>query len=160
MAYTDPKYDAILQYNLGDMLAATAYSVAATGSHYACGGRNSHFRCRDRAVILGVTVVGASGGSVGGTVTLKIARLIAGGSESLQTAKSINASKTTSFLGNVEEINCTTSPITVESFGDVVYLTAESTTLADKCANLSNIVWRYRLLPKTTTDETHDKQLG
>jgi hypothetical protein len=160
MAYTDPKYDAILQYQLGEMISSSCYSVAATGSHYATGGRSSAFRCRDRAVILGVTVIGSSGGSVGGTVSLKIARFIAGGSESLVTAKSVNASKTTSFLGNVEEINCTTSPITLESFGDQVYLVAESTTLADKCANLTNIIWRYRLLPKNTADSTHDSQLG
>lgn len=160
MAYTDPKYDAILSYQLGEMLAATGYSVGGSGSHYAVGGRSSAFRCRDRAVILGVTVIGRSGGSVGGTVSLKIARIVAGGSESLLTTKSIAASKTSSFLGNVEEINCTSTPITLESFGDQVYLTAESSTLADKCANLTNIVWRYRLLPRTTADDSHDKQLG
>lgn len=158
MAYTDPKYNTIQYYNLGDMAAATAYSVAGTGSHYAVGGRNSYFRCKDRAVVLGVTVIGASGGSVGGTVSLKIARLVAGGAESLMTAKSINASKTTSFLGNVEELACSANPVTVESFGDIVYLTAESSTLADKCANLTNIVWRFRLLPKTSADIEHDAQ--
>lgn len=158
MAYNDPKYTVIHQQMLGEMLVATGYSVPATASMYACGGRTSQFRCRDRAVVLGVTVVGGSGGSAGGTVSLKIARLVAGGSESLMTAKSIMASKTASFLGNVEEITCSLNPITLESFGDCVYLTAESTTLADKCANLTNIVWRYRLLPKSTTDITHDAQ--
>jgi hypothetical protein len=158
MAYSDPKYDVILSQPLGEMLAATGYSVPATASMYACGGRTSQFRSRDRCVVLGVTVVGGSGGSVGGTVSLKIARLIAGGSESLMTAKSITASKTSSFLGNVEDLACSLNPITLESFGDSVYLTAESTTLADKCANLTNIVWRYRLLPKTTADVSHDSQ--
>ena len=158
MAYNDPSYTATRDFILGEMLAATAYSVAATASHYAVGGRNSHFRVRDRCVVLGVTVIGASGGSVGGTVSLKIARVIAGAAEVLMTGKSVNASKTTSFLGNVEEINCTTNPITLESMGDCVYLTCESTTLADKCANLANIVWRYRLLPRTNTDVTLDNQ--
>lgn len=158
--YDNPRYNIIQQYALGEMAAATAYSVPATASMYAVGGRTSQFRCRDRCVILGVTVIGASGGSVGGTVSLKIARLIAGGSESLMTGKSVNASATSSFLNNVEEINCTTSPITLESFGDSVYLTAESSTLADKCANLKNIIWRYRLLPTQANDATHNKALG
>lgn len=159
MAYTDPKYDVIQAYRLGEMIASSAYSVGATGSHYATGGRSNAFRCRDRAVVLGVTVIGASGGSVGGTVSLKIARFIAGAAESLMTAKSINASKTTSFLGNVEDLACSLNPITLESFGDQVYLTAESTTLADKCANLTNIIWRYRLLPKATADNAFDQQM-
>ena len=159
MAYNDPVYTVVKEFQLGEMVASSGYSVAATASHYAVGGRSSAFRTRDRCVVLGVTVIGASGGSVGGTVSLKIARLIAGGSQSLMTAKSINASATTSFLGNVEEIVCSTNPITLESFGDQVYLVAESQTLADKCANLSNIVWRYRLLPKTAADVTLDNQL-
>lgn len=158
MSYTDPKYNTIQYFQLGEMLAATGYSVAATASMYAVGGRTSQFRCRDRCVVLGVTVVGGSGGSVGGTVSLKIARLIAGGSESLMTAKSINASKTSSFLGDVFDIACSLNPITLESFGDSVYLTAESSTLADKCANLTNIVYRFRLLPKTSADIEHDSQ--
>ena len=159
--YNDPKYTVVHDIQLGEMAAATAYSVAGSGSHYAVGGRNAYFRTRDRAVVLGVAVIGASGGSVGGTVSLKIARLIAGGTQSLMTGKSINASKTSSFLGNVEEINCTTTPITLESFGDAVYLVAESSTLADKCANLTNIIWRYRLLSSSaTTDDTLNKQLG
>lgn len=158
MAYNDPIYSVVLEKNAGEMLAATAYSVPATASQYAVGGRFPNFRCRDRCVVLGVTVVGASGGSQGGTVSLKIARLVSGGSESLMTAKSINASKTSSFLGNVEDITCSANPITLESFGDQVYLTAESSTLADKCANLSNVVWRYRLLPVVGTDITHDAQ--
>lgn len=159
MSYTDAKYNTIHQFQLGEMLVATAYSVPASASMYACGGRTSQFRSRDRCVVLGVTVIGASGGSVGGTVSLKIARLIAGGSESLQTAKSINASKTSSFLNNVEELSCSLNPITLESFGDSVYLTAESSTLADKCANLTNIIWRYRLLPITGIDSSHDQQI-
>lgn len=159
MSYNDPNFTTIKDFALGEMAAATGYSVAASASHYAVGGRASYFRTRDRAVVLGVTVIGASGGSVGGTVSLKIARLIAGGSESLMTAKSINASKTSSFLGNVEDIACSLNPITLESFGDAVYLTAESSTLADKCANLTNIIWRYRLLPKSTADNSVDSQL-
>jgi hypothetical protein len=159
MAYNDPNYTVVHALPLGEMLAATAYSVPASASMYACGGRTSQFRTRDRCVVLGVTVIGGSGGSVGGTVSLKIARLIAGGSESLMTGKSINASKTSSFLGNVEEIACSLNPITLESFGDSVYLTAESSTLADKCANLTNIIWRYRLLPKSTADNSLDSQI-
>ena len=159
MAYNDPVYTVVKEFTLGEMVSSSGYSVAATASHYAVGGRSSAFRTRDRCVVLGVTVIGASGGSVGGTVSLKIARFVLGAAESLMTGKSINASKTTSFLGNVEEIVCSTNPITLESFGDQVYLTAESSTLADKCANLSNIVWRYRLLPKTAADVTLDNQL-
>lgn len=159
MAYTDSSYTTIHKESAGEMLAATAYSVPATASQYAVGGRFPNFRTRDRCVVLGVTVIGASGGSVGGTVSLKIARLIAGGSESLMTGKSINASKGASFLNNVEEIACSLNPITLESMGDQVYLTAESSTLADKCANLSNIIWRYRLLPRTSLDNSLDSQL-
>lgn len=159
MAYNDPVYTVVKEFQLGEMVSSSGYSVAGTGSHYAVGGRSSAFRTRDRCVVLGVSVIGASGGSVGGTVSLKIARLIAGGSQSLMTAKSINASATTSFLGNVEEIVCSTNPITLESMGDQVYLVAECQTLADKCANLTNIIWRYRLLPKTDSDVTLDNQL-
>ena len=158
MAYTDPQYNAVLSQQTVEMLAASSYSVPATASMYACSGRLVAFRSRDRCVVLGVTVRGASGWSVGGTVSLKIARLVAGGAESLMTGKSINASKTTSFLGNIEEITCSANPITLESFGDMVYLTAESSTLADKCANLTNVYWRYRLLPITGLDVTLDEQ--
>lgn len=158
MAYNDPMYTVVQSHQNGEMAAATSYSVPATASMYAVGGRPAAFRTRDRAVVLGVTVIGASGGSVGGTVSLKIARLVLGGAESLMTGKSINASKTTSFLGNVEEIACSLNPITLESFGDMVYLTAESSTLADKCANLTNIIWRYRLLPRTGLDNSLDEQ--
>ena len=159
MAYNDPVYTVVKEFTLGEMISSSGYSVAGSGSHYAVGGRSSAFRTRDRCVVLGVAVIGASGGSVGGTVSLKIARLIAGGAQSLMTGKSVNASATTSFLGNVEQISCTTNPITLESFGDQVYLVAESSTLADKCANLTNIVWRYRLLPQTAADVTLDNQL-
>jgi len=158
MAYNDPKFTVVHNHVVGETPVASAYSVPATASLYKVEGRSSHFRCRDRAVVLGVTVIGASGGSSGGTVSLKIARLVLGGSESLMTAKSINASAGASFLGNVEELTCSLNPITLESFGDCVYLTAESSTLADKCANLTNIVWRYRLLPKSTADITLDAQ--
>lgn len=159
MAYNDPSYTVVKEFQLGQMIASSAYSVGGSGSHYAVGGRSSAFRTRDRCVILGVTVIGASGGSVGGTVSLKIARVVAGGNESLMTGKSVNASLTASFLNNVEEIVCSTNPITLESFGDQVYLTCESSTIADKCANLTNIIWRYRLLPKTAADVTLDNQL-
>lgn len=158
MSYTDPKYNTIQTFCLGETNAASGYSVAGAGSHYISVGRSSAFRSRDRCVVLGVTVIGASGGSVGGTVSLKIARVIAGGNESLMTAKSINASATTSFLANVEDLACSLNPITLESFGDRVYLTAESSTLADKCANLTNILWRFRLLPLASADVSHDKQ--
>lgn len=158
--YNDPTYTVVREAALGEMAAATGYSVPATASMYACGGRTSQFRTRQRCVVLGVTVIGGSGGSVGGTVSLKIARLVAGGAESLMTGKSVNASKTTSFLGNVEEITCSLTPITLESIGDCVYLTAESSTLSDKCANLTNIIWRYRLLPNAAgaQDITLDAQ--
>lgn len=158
MAYSDPSYNVIQNLTEGETNAASAWSVGGSGSHYASSGRNAYFRCRDRAVVLGVTVIGASGGSVGGTVTLKIARKVAGGSESLQTGLSITASKTSSFLGKITDFQCSANPVTVESFGDIVYLTAESSTLSDKCANLTNIVWRYRLLPLTSADVSHDKQ--
>ena len=159
MSYSDSNYTTVKELQLGEMAAATAYSVAGSGSHYAVGGRLSYFRTRDRAVVLGVTVIGASGGSVGGTVSLKIARMIAA-TESLMTGKSVNASATSSFLGNVEDLTCSLNPITLESFGEKVYLVCESSTLADKCANLTNIIWRYRLLTKQTTDNTLDSQLG
>ena len=159
MAYNDPTYTTVKEYIVGETTVASCYSVGATASHYLSAGRNAYFRSRDRCVVLGVTVIGASGGSVGGTVSLKIARLVAGGNESLMTVKSINASAGASFLGNVEEIVCSTNPITLESFGDRCYLTAESSTLADKCANLTNIIFRYRLLPKTAADVTLDNQL-
>lgn len=158
--YDNPRYNVILSHSEGQTTTAVAWSVPATASMYATTGRTSVFRVRDRCVILGVSVVGASGGSVGGTVSLKIARLVLGGAESLMTGKSIMASLTSSFLGNLEHIDCSLNPITLESFGDVVYLTAESSTLADKCANLSNITWRYRLLPPASgaLDISHDTQ--
>lgn len=159
MGYSDSNYTTVKEMQLGEMIASSAYSVGGSGSHYAVGGRSSYFRTRDRAVILGCAVIGASGGSVGGTVSLKIARLVSGGSQSLMTAKSINASKTTSFLGRVFDFACSLNPITLESYGDAVYLVAESSTLADKCANLTNVIWRYRLLPKQTLDNTLDSQL-
>ena len=160
MAYDDSNFTTVHALQLGEMLPATAYSVPATASMYACGGRTSAFRSRDRCVVLGVTIIGASGGSVGGTVTLKIARFVAGAAQSLMTAKRINASKTTSFLGRVFDFQCSLNPITLESMGDQAYLVAESSTLADKCANLSNIIWRYRLLPNLTADNSLDTILG
>lgn len=159
MAYNDSNFTTVHKESAGEMLAATAYSVAGSGSGYATGGRFAAFRTRDRCVVLGVTVIGASGGSVGGTVSLKIARKVAGGNESLMTAKSINASKTTSFLGRVFDFQCSLNAITLESFGDQVYLTAESSTLADKCANLTNILWRYRLLPNLSPDNSLDSEI-
>lgn len=154
--YNDPTFTAVREWAVGENPAGSAYSVPSSASMYKAAEHTSQFRSAQRCVVLGVTVIGASGGSVGGTVSLKIARLIAGGAESLMTGKSINASKTTSFLGNVEQILCTQNPITLESFGDCVYLVAESSTLADKCANLTNICWRYRLLPSAAADPTLD----
>jgi hypothetical protein len=93
--------------------------------------------------------VTGSGGSVGGNNTIAVCRVDATGTSSIFQAQTCTIQKTTSAAGDVFDISLTT-PMTLSSIKEMAALAMGAATLADKGGVLSDVIWRYRLLPKLT----------
>lgn len=122
-------------------LAGTISTAAVTSAYI-----GSTLKVRDKCVVLGATVIVGSGGSAAGTQTLAIALVAAGGTIlSTKQALSLTSSAGASAADDVHDISMTT-PFTLASIGDAAVITGNAASL-DKCVVLSDIIWRYRILP-------------
>jgi hypothetical protein len=122
-------------------------SVSAVGTAFI----NSTLKVYSKALVLGCTVLVASGASVGGAVTLGISR----GGSSAQVF-SIVVSATTSCAGDVHDLSLTTG-LTLTSISEFVTVDLETAlTLADRGLVLQDIIWRYRMLPQDIPECAND----
>jgi len=113
-------------------------SASAVGTSFI----NSTLNVYNKALVLGCTVVVASGASVGGAVTLGISR---GGSSAEGFVVTLSA--TTSAAGTVFDMSLATG-LTLLSIGEFVSVDLETAlTIADRGCVLRDIIWRYRILP-------------
>ncbi len=141
MHYDNPNFLVIRQQAAAGALSATAASTAFVGTT---------LRVYTKAAVLGVTIVMGSGASVGGNNTLAICRIVGTGTTaSIFQAQTCTISKTTSAAGEVFDISLTT-PMTLGSIGDKAVVAAGAATLADVGGVISDVIWRYRILPKLT----------
>lgn len=120
---------------------AGTISAGTSGSEMA----GSTLRTYTKSLVVGVTIIGASGGSVGGSVSIGVCRVLAGTRSCMQT-EVVTYDKGASALNTVTHISLTEG-FTVTSAGDHAVLTETSATLADKCIVLKDVIWRYRILP-------------
>lgn len=122
-------------------LAGTISTAAATSTYI-----GSSLKVRDKCVVLGATVRVGSGGSAAGTQTLAIVKTDVLGTILTTWQKySLTSSAGASALADVYDISLS-SPFTLESIGVAAGITGNAASL-DKIVVLSDIIWRYRMLP-------------
>lgn len=124
-----------------------ANSASAVGTSFI----NSTLNVYSKALVLGCTMVVASGGSVGGAVTLGISR---GGSSAEKFLVTISAGA--SALDQVIDMSLATG-LTLLSITEFVTIDAETAlTLADRGAVFKDFIWRYRMLPQDIPENAND----
>ena len=124
-----------------DAYLAGTISASASGTDFI----GSTLRTYTKSLILGVTIIGASGGSVGGSVSIGVCRNVSG-TRSLMQTEIVTYDKGASALNTVTNISLT-SGFTLSSAGSYAVLIETSATLADKSIVLKDVIWRYRILP-------------
>lgn len=125
-----------------ERVLSAAISTAAVTSCYV----GSTLKIRDKCVVLGATMRVGSGGSAAGTQTLAICKIASLGTIlSTKQVLSLTSSAGASALNDVYEISMTT-PFTLASIGEMAAISGNAASV-DKCVVLSDVIWRYRLLP-------------
>lgn len=140
MHYDNPNFLVVRTREMVGAFSASALSTAFAGTT---------LKVYTKCAVLGVTFITASGGSVGGVNTIAVARIDASGTASIFQKQSCTIQKTTSAAGDVFDISLTT-PMTLSSIKEMAALAVGGVTLADLGGVLSDVIWRYRLLPKAT----------
>ena len=136
-----PNYDHPNFLVIRDKHLSGAISAAGLGSAYV----GSSLKVYTKALILGCTVRVGSGGSAAGTNSLKVARIGEAGTISNMQVSTITTSAGASAAGDVWDISLTAG-FTVHSLGEAAAVVGVAASL-DKVFVLSDVVWRYRLLP-------------
>ena len=137
-----PKYDHPNHVVIRDKhVTAAGISAGAVQSGYI----GSTLRTRNKAVVVGCAFRVGSGGSAAGSNSIAIARVLAGGSKSSWQVLTIAMSAGASAAGDCYDISLV-SAMTIASLGDCALLRPNAASL-DKVAVLTDIVWRYRILP-------------
>ena len=145
-----PKYDHPNHVVIRDKhITAAGISATAVQSGYI----GSTLRTRNKAVVVGCAFRVGSGGSAAGTNSIAIARILAGGSKSSWQVSTIAMSAGASAAGDVYDISLV-SAMTIASLGDCALLRPNAASI-DKVAVLTDIVWRYRILPGGDDELTH-----
>jgi len=122
-------------------LSGTISTAAATSTYI-----GSTLKIRDKCVVLGATCRVGSGGSAAGTQTLAIVKLDSLGTIlSTKQVHSLTSSAGASALNDVYDISLA-SPFTLASIGEMAGITGNAASL-DKIVVLSDVIWRYRVLP-------------
>jgi len=125
-------------------ITATGISAAAAGSEYV----TTTFRVRNSSVVVGCAFRIGSGGSAAGTNSISVARINAAGTRStwqtLTFAGSAGASGASAGR-NTFDISLI-SAMTLTSIGDAAVLLGNAAS-TDKMVVLSDVIWRYRVLP-------------
>lgn len=140
-AYDHPNFLIIRERQLGrDDMGISSGSV---GQAYS----GSTLRTYQKAEVIGVTIVLASGGSAQGSNSLKVQRNALTNWQVL----TYQASADASAAGDVVDISLT-SPMTLTSVGDFACLEGNAASL-DKVNVIRHVIWRYRILPHELTDK-------
>jgi hypothetical protein len=136
-----PKYDHPNHVVIREKHVTGALSCTAVASGYI----GSTLRTRNKSVIVGCAFRVQSGGSAAGSNSFKVNRINAAGTTSTWQVLTTASSAGASAAGDVYDISLA-SALTVHSIGEGVELSGNAASL-DKVAVLSDVIWRYRVLP-------------
>lgn len=130
--YDHPEFTVVREVALSGNISCAAATSAFVGSS---------LKVRTKAIVLGCTFRVGSAGSATGSNSFKIARIDTSGTISNMQVLTLTAP----VAGQVIDISMT-SGFTVTSMGEAAALVGNAAS-ADKIPVLSDIIWRYRLLP-------------
>lgn len=133
--YDHPEFSVIREKHY-----AAAMSVSAVGTAYA----GSTLRVYTKCAVVGVWYRVGSGGSASGTNSLIVGRVQAAGTFSTYQVATTPMSAGASAAGDASYISLS-SPMTLVSAGEWAALGCNAASV-DKCAVMSDIIWRYRVL--------------
>lgn len=136
MRYDHPNY-LIQREALKEPHAGAITAAAATG-----GLVGSTFRTYAKAVVFGVAAICSAAGS-GGTGKIVVGRVQGVGNTASLTAYTLS---NVTLAANAQTSMTFSSPLTLASFGDCVFLHGSASAATD-VAELGAVIWRYRLLP-------------
>lgn len=137
-----PKYDHPNHVVIRDKHVTGALSVATAVDSAFVG---TTLRSRNKAVIVGVAFRVGSGGSAAGSNSFKVTRINTAGTVSTWQVLTQLISAGASALGETYDISLV-SAMTVHSLAEGAVLVGQAASL-DKIPVLSDVVWRYRILP-------------
>lgn len=137
-----PRYDAPNHVVIRDKHITGALSVATAVDSAFVG---TTLRTRNKAVIIGCAFRVGSGGSAAGSNSFKVSRINTNGVVSTWQVLTQLISAGASALGKTYDISLV-SALTVNSLAEGAVLIGQAASL-DKIPVLSDVVWRYRILP-------------
>lgn len=137
-----PKYDHPNHVVIRDKHVTGALSVATAVDSAFVG---TTLRSRNKAVIVGVAFRVGSGGSAAGSNSFKVTRINTAGTVSTWQVLTQLISAGASAAGETYDISLV-SGLTVHSLAEGAVLVGQAASL-DKIPVLSDVVWRYRILP-------------
>lgn len=132
MDYSHPEFLIVRDGVLSGNISCAAATSAFVGSS---------LKVRTKAIVLGCTFRVGSAGSAAGSNSFKIARIDTSGTISNMQTKTLTAP----VAGDVIDMSLT-SGFTVHSLGEAAALVGNAAS-ADKIPVLSDVIWRYRILP-------------
>jgi hypothetical protein len=143
----DPRYPSGDGYDAPDYLVTRerwysgVYSCSTNASTYS----GPSLRTFTKALIIGATVRIGSGGSAAGSNSLSVVKVWPGGTISVAGTHVHAVEAGVSALNDIVEIPASTN-LTLESMGDCIMIKGEAASI-DKVAVLSDVIFRYKLLP-------------
>src|SRR5689334_22243821 len=149
-----PRYDHPNHVVIRDKHVTGALSVATAVDSAFVG---TTLRQRNKAVIVGVAFRIGSGGSAAGSNSFKVTRINTAGTVSTWQVLTQLISAGASAAGETYDISLV-SALTVASLAEGAVLVGQAASL-DKIPVLSDVVWRYRILPGGD-DEVTNATLG
>ena len=132
--YDNPTFLVITEKALAGTISAAGVASAYVGSS---------LKVANKAVVLGCTVRIGSAGSASGTNSIKIARIGTGGT--ISNMQVFTLAPTDCSAGIVNDLSLTAG-FTVHSLGEAAAVVGVAASL-DKVVVLSDVIWRYRILP-------------
>jgi len=145
MEYNHPQY-LVIREALKEPHSGAITAAAATGALV-----GSTFRTFHKSVVFGVTGICSAAGS-GGTGVITVGRRQAPGGTASLTTKVLSP---TTLAANAITSLVFTSPITLVSAGDCVFLHGSASAATD-IAELGAVIWRYRMLPTPGSTDVSD----
>ena len=144
--YNHPNYLVVKETHLQSDPAGTHISCPSINTNYI----GSTLRTYTKSLVVGCTVVVQSGGSAAGTNSLKVMRSGVDHTQSAIQVLTITGSAGASAAGDIWDISLTTG-FTLASIGDYAVLEGVAAS-NDKLVVLSDVIWRYRILPFALDD--------
>ena len=136
LKYDHPNFLIIRERQLTGAISAAGVASAYIGSS---------LKVFTKPVVTGVSFRVGSGGSAAGTNSMKVSRVGTGGTQSTWQTYTMACSAGASAAGEVHDVSLA-SGMTIHSLGEAAALSGVAASL-DKVAVLSDVVWRYRILP-------------